>query len=212
MEGVFLTLEGLEGTGKTTNLAFLTQLLEEAGANVLVSREPGGTQLGEALRELILNRHDLQVSAMSELLMIFAARAQHLEQVIKPALAEGLWVISDRFTEASYAYQGSGRELGSAAVEVLEALVQAHLQPDVTFLLDIDPELGLRRASATGAPDRIEQEGLAFFERVRSGYLSRAEQFPERFKVVDASPSLEQVQTQLRMHVSALLNEKGLAT
>jgi len=210
MSGVFLTLEGLEGTGKTTNLAFVQQRLQQAGVDVLVTREPGGTPLGEALRDVILNRHDVQIGAMAELLMIFAARAQHLEQVIKPALAAGRWVLSDRFTEASYAYQGAGRSLGSEAVEVLENLVQQELQPDLTFLLDIEPELGLRRASATGAPDRIEQAGLPFFERVRSGYLARAQQFPQRFCVLDAAEPLLDVQAGLDNALAALLRDKGL--
>lgn len=210
MSGVFLTLEGLEGTGKTTNLAFTKQWLEEAGVDVLVTREPGGTPLGEALRDVLLNRHDVQIDAMAELLMIFAARAQHIEQVIKPALTEGRWVISDRFTEASYAYQGMGRKLGVEAVAVLEQLVQGQFQPDLTLLLDIEPELGLRRASATGAPDRIEQAGLPFFERVRVGYLARAKQFPQRFCVVDAAEPLAVVQKGLRAALNELLIAKGV--
>lgn len=210
MGGVFLTLEGLEGTGKTTNLAFITELLQQAGVDVLVTREPGGTPLGEALRDVLLNRHDVQIDAMAELLMMFAARAQHIEQVIKPALAEGHWVVSDRFTEASFAYQGAGRQLGAEAVATLEALVQGQLQPDLTLLLDIDPELGLRRASKTGAPDRIEQAGLAFFERVRAGYLARAEQFPQRFCLLDAAKPLDVVQSGLSAALNQLLQSKGV--
>ena len=210
MGGVFLTLEGLEGTGKTTNLAFITELLQQAGVDVLVTREPGGTPLGEALRDVLLNRHDVQIDAMAELLMMFAARAQHIEQVIKPALAEGRWVVSDRFTEASFAYQGAGRQLGAEAVATLEVLVQGQLQPDLTLLLDIDPELGLRRASKTGAPDRIEQAGLAFFERVRAGYLARAEQFPQRFCLLDAAKPLDVVQSGLSAALNHLLQSKGV--
>lgn len=210
MAGVFITLEGLEGTGKTTNLSFVSDCLQSVGCEVVVSREPGGTPLGEALREIILNRHDVEIAAMSELLMIFAARAQHLEQVIKPALDRGAWVLSDRFTEASYAYQGAGRELGAKTVAVLEQLVQQELQPKLTLLLDIEPELGLRRASATGAPDRIEQAGLTFFERVRQGYLARADQFPERFCVVDASQPLPQVQADLSAALTKLMQEQGV--
>ena len=210
MAGVFLTLEGLEGTGKTTNLAFITELLQQAGVDVLITREPGGTPLGEALRDVLLNRHDVQIDAMAELLMMFAARAQHIEQVIKPALAEGHWVVSDRFTEASFAYQGAGRQLGAEAVATLEALVQGQLQPDLTLLLDIDPELGLRRASKTGAPDRIEQAGLAFFERVRAGYLARAEQFPQRFCLLDAAKPLDVVQSGLSAALNQLLQSKGV--
>ena len=210
MAGVFLTLEGLEGTGKTTNLAFITELLQQAGVDVLITREPGGTPLGEALRDVLLNRHDVQIDAMAELLMMFAARAQHIEQVIKPALAEGRWVVSDRFTEASFAYQGAGRQLGAGAVATLEVLVQGQLQPDLTLLLDIDPELGLRRASKTGAPDRIEQAGLAFFERVRAGYLVRAEQFPQRFCLLDAAKPLDVVQSGLSAALNQLLQSKGV--
>lgn len=210
MAGVFITLEGLEGTGKTTNLAFITELLQQAGIDVLVTREPGGTPLGEALRDVLLNRHDVQIDPMAELLMMFAARAQHIERVINPALAEGRWVVSDRFTEASFAYQGAGRQLGAEAVATLETLVQGQLQPDLTLLLDIDPELGLRRASATGAPDRIEQAGLAFFERVRAGYLARAEQFPQRFCLLDAAEPLDAVQSGLRIALYDLLQSKGV--
>jgi dTMP kinase len=210
MAGVFLTLEGLEGTGKTTNLTFITELLQQAGVDVLVTREPGGTPLGDALRDVLLNRHDVQIDPMAELLMMFAARAQHIGQVIKPALAEGRWVVSDRFTEASFAYQGAGRQLGAEAVATLEALVQGQLQPDLTFLLDIDPELGLRRASATGAPDRIEQAGLAFFERVRAGYRSRAEQFPQRFCLLDAAEPLDVVQSGLHAALHGLLQSKDV--
>lgn len=210
MSGVFLALEGLEGTGKTTNLAFVTEQLEQAGVKLLVTREPGGTPLGEALRSVLLNRHDLQIDAMAELLMMFAARAQHLEQVIKPALAEGCWVVTDRFTEASYAYQGAGRLLGAESVAVLESLVQGGRQPDLTLLLDIAPELGLDRARSTGAPDRIEQAGLPFFERVREAYLARAAQFPERFCVVDAAQPLAAVQAELQVALSRLLRAKGV--
>lgn len=209
MRGAFVTLEGLEGTGKTTNLAFVEEQLRRAGVEVLLTREPGGTPLGEALREVILNRDDVAIGAMAELLMIFAARAQHLEQVIRPALARGQWVLSDRFTEASYAYQGGGRELGAAAVAQLESLVQDELQPDLTLLLDIEPALGLQRAGATGAPDRIERAGAAFFERVRAAYLARASAAPARFCVVDAGRPLAAVQADLRAALQRLLAARG---
>lgn len=209
MAGVFLTLEGLEGTGKTTNLAFVSDFLHSRGIDVLVTREPGGTSLGEALREILLCAFEMRIGAMAELLMIFAARAQHLEEVIKPALAQGHWVLSDRFTEASYAYQGAGRELGAEAVAVLELLVQAELRPNLTMLLDIDPAAGLRRASARGAPDRIEQAGLPFFERVRMGYLQRAQQDPQRFVLVDAAQPLASVQADLQKALGALLVAQG---
>jgi len=209
--GRFLTLEGLEGTGKTTNLAWVSAYLRDAGVDLLVTREPGGTALGEALREVLLNDHTVAIGAMSELLMIFAARAQHLQEVIEPALAKGQWVISDRFTEASYAYQGAGRELGVGPVATLESLVQDGLQPDLTLLLDIDPVQGLARARATGKPDRIEQAGLPFFERVRQGYLDRAAGDPNRVCVVDAAQSLAGVQSCLQRRLDLFLADSGLS-
>ncbi len=194
----FITLEGIEGVGKSTNMALITDCLQQWGAHCTVTREPGGTALAERIRELLLASHDEPVAGMTELLLIFAARAQHLAQVIRPALQAGRWVISDRFTDATYAYQGGGRGLDNAIIASLESLVQDQLRPDLTFLLDLDPHTGLGRASRRAELDRFEQEKLAFFERVRSGYLQRAAAEPGRFVVIDAGQPLDQVQQEIR--------------
>jgi dTMP kinase len=195
--GLFITVEGGEGVGKSTNLAFLESLLREHGVEVVVTREPGGTVLGERIRELLLNAGDVAVSEMAELLLIFAARAQHIAEVIEPALAAGRWVLCDRFTDATYAYQGGGRGLDVSAVRDLEDLVQGQLRPDVTLLLDVPVATGMARAEGRGELDRIEQESIAFFERVRCSYLELAENSSGRFRVVDASVPIEEVQQQL---------------
>lgn len=194
MSGYFITLEGIEGVGKTTNLNYVREKLEQRGIEVVVTREPGGTPLGEQIRELLLTPREESIADMAELLLVFAARAQHLESVIAPALARGAWVLCDRFTDATFAYQGGGRELDDAPVALLESLVQGERRPDLTLLLDLPVETGLARARARGKPDRIEGEQRAFFERVRNAYLERARQAPERVAVIDAAPPLEQVQ------------------
>lgn len=209
--GRFITLEGGEGVGKSTNLAFTASLLEAAGLDVQRTREPGGTPLAERVRELIVSPAGEAVPPMAELLLIFAARALHIEGCIRPALAAGRWVLCDRFTDASYAYQGAGRELGEAPVRWLEEAVQGELRPDLTLLLDADPEIGLARADARGAADRFEQERIAFFRRVRAGYLARAAAEPQRFRIVDASGSLEEVQSQIRTHINEYLEINGKA-
>lgn len=203
--GRFITLEGGEGVGKSTNLAFIADLLEAAGHEVVCTREPGGTPLAERVRELIVSPGAETVPPLAELLLIFAARALHIDGCIRPALAAGRWVLCDRFTDASYAYQGAGRGLGAAPVRWLEAQVQGELRPNLTLLLDADPALGLARATKRGAADRFEQEELEFFRRVRAGYLARAEDEPRRFRIVDASQSLEQVQIELRQHINIFI-------
>ncbi len=200
--GRFITIEGLEGTGKSTNMAFATEYLRDLGETVLVTREPGGTELAEQLRELLLQPRDEPIGDMSELLMIFAARAQHLERVIQPALASGTWVVCDRFTDATYAYQGAGRQLGAERISQLETLVQGSLRPDLTLILDIDPAMGLGRARERGDPDRFEQEEIAFFNRVRACYRRLAEEQPRRCRLIDAGRPLEAVQEQLRHHLN----------
>lgn len=195
--GRFLTLEGGEGVGKSTNIQFITRLLADQGIDCLVTREPGGTELAEKIRELLLSDHSEPVCEMTELLLVFAARAQHLQQKIKPALDAGKWVLCDRFTDATYAYQGAGRGLNREIITALETLVQGELRPDLTVLLDIDPVIGLARAGQCGEPDRFEKEKQVFFERVRQGYLERAATEPERFLVVDASASLADVQSDI---------------
>ena len=197
VSGRFLTLEGGEGVGKSTNIQFITQLLADKGINCLVTREPGGTELAEKIRDLLLSEHTEPVGEMTELLLVFAARAQHLQQKIKPALAAGQWVLCDRFTDATFAYQGAGRGLNREVISALETLVQGELRPDLTVLLDIDPAIGLARAGQCGAPDRFEKEKLGFFERVREGYHERAADEPERFLVIDASAPLLEVQAEI---------------
>ncbi|AFU97935.1 dTMP kinase [Simiduia agarivorans] len=203
--GLFVTVEGTEGVGKTTNMAFVQQYLEARGINVLRTREPGGTPLAENIRELLLAQRDETVDSTAELLLVFAARAQHFNQVICPALAEGNWVLCDRFTDATYAYQGAGRGLDVSLIAQLEQVVQGPLRPDCTLLLDIDVSAGLARAGRRGALDRFETEAQAFFERVRQCYLSRAQAEPHRFRVVDAGQSLEQVQAELAAVLDQLL-------
>jgi dTMP kinase len=192
--GKFLTLEGTEGVGKSTNLAFVRDWLTSRNIQVVVTREPGGTPLAEQVRELLLAKRDEPVDETAELLLIFAARAQHLAQVIKPALEKGVWVLSDRFTDATFAYQGGGRGLSKLVIQQLEQLVQANLRPDLTLILDIDVKLGLSRASQRGELDRFESETLDFFERVRAAYRERAIANPTRYTIVDAGQTLEKVQ------------------
>tara|TARA_R110001592_G_scaffold363036_1_gene679436 strand:+ start:50671 stop:51324 length:654 start_codon:yes stop_codon:yes gene_type:complete len=195
--GLFITVEGGEGVGKSTNIAFLEQHLRDRGVDLLVTREPGGSKLGETLRQLLLDVDDEPVDPMAELLMMFAARAQHIKTRIEPALSAGRWVLCDRFTDATYAYQCGGRGIPRSAVAALEELVQGQLRPDCTLLLDAPVSTGMARARERGELDRFEREELAFFERVRATYLDLAESSSGRYRVVDASQSLEAVQIQL---------------
>lgn len=201
----FLTLEGVEGVGKTTNIAFIADYLKQAGKSVVTTREPGGTAIAEHIRGLLLNHHDETLCNESELLLMFAARAQHINEVIKPALNSGHWVVCDRFTDATYAYQGGGRHFDMGDIAWIEQFVQKGLTPDKTVLLDLSVELGLKRAASRSEPDRFESEKQAFFEDVRGVYLSRAAAEPNRFCVVDASQSLEQVQQSIASHLDELL-------
>lgn len=205
--GRFITLEGTEGVGKSTNLQFIQTVLEQHSVQYQLTREPGGTPLAEEVRELLLANREEQVAEDAELLLVFAARAQHLNQVIRPALARGDWVLCDRFTDATFAYQGGGRGLDNQLIAQLEATVQRGLQPDLTILLDLPVEIGLARARQRADLDRFENEQIEFFERVRSAYLSRAESDPQRFAVVDASGTLEQVQQQIRDVLNKYLAE-----
>jgi len=195
--GLFITLEGPEGAGKSTNREYLAQRLRERGLDVVLTREPGGTPLAERIRELLLTPADEPMNSDTELLLVFAARAQHLAQVIRPALTRGAVVLCDRFTDATFAYQGGGRGLSSARIEQLESFVQGELRPDLTLIFDLPVEIGLSRAAARGRLDRFEQEGLGFFEAVRSAYLDRARQAPQRYSVIDAGQSLSAVQKDL---------------
>ncbi|WP_278621254.1 dTMP kinase, partial [Ectopseudomonas oleovorans] len=193
MTGLFITLEGPEGAGKSTNREYLAERLRERGIDVLLTREPGGTPLAERIRELLLDPSDEPMAADTELLLVFAARAQHLQQVIRPALAKGSVVLCDRFTDATYAYQGGGRGLSIERIAQLEQFVQGELRPDLTLIFDLPVEIGLARAAARGRLDRFEQEGRGFFEAVRQAYLQRAEQAPQRYRVLDAGQTLAQV-------------------
>ena len=203
--GKFLTIEGTEGVGKSTNLAFVADWLRGRGIEVIVTREPGGTPLAEEIRSLLLSKREEPFDETAELLLVFAARAQHLAQVIKPALARGAWVLSDRFTDATFAYQGGGRGLSKATIEQLEQLVQGDLRPDLTLILDIDVELGLNRARQRGELDRFESEAVVFFERVRAAYRQRAESAPNRYALVDAGKTLDEVQTEIDQVLTRLI-------
>ncbi len=205
----FITLEGIEGAGKGSNIAFIAEWLAARGIDSVRTREPGGTELGEALREMLLGFKHLEMAADTELLLMFAARAQHLHEIIRPALAAGRWVLCDRFTDASYAYQGHGRQLGEETIGALEQLVQRGLKPDLTLLLDVPVELGLERAGQRSAPDRFEREQRAFFERVRAGYLVLAEREPERIRVIDASRPLAEVQRAIGTCLEEIVAREG---
>lgn len=205
--GKFITLEGSEGVGKSTNMAVIKEWLEDNNIDYVATREPGGTPLSEEIRQLLLSPREEKVDATAELLLVFSARAQHINTFIKPHLERGTWVLSDRFTDATFAYQGYGRGLDLALIEQLEQTVQQGLQPDLTVYLDVDVKVGLERARARGELDRFEQEAIDFFEKVRQGYLARVNQSPARFAVVDAGQSIEKVgldaKAQLTKHLGA---------
>ncbi len=206
--GLFITLEGGEGAGKSTSLEYLCTRLLAAGVNVRRTREPGGTALGEKIRELLLNPGHTGMHSDTELLLMFAARAQHLHELILPALARGEWVICDRFTDATYAYQGGGRGIDVQRIALLENWVQQGFQPDTTLLFDLPVAQGLERAGKRGALDRFEQEQQDFFEQVRHAYLERAAQNPERFLIVDAGRELAAVQQQLDDIINTILTSR----
>jgi dTMP kinase len=208
--GLFITMEGGEGVGKSTNLAFLERLLIGNNIDVVTTREPGGTPLGEQIRELLLQVGHEGMSPTTELLLIFAARAQHIQEVIEPALATGKWVLCDRFTDATYAYQCGGRGLECGIVRQLEELVHNKLQPDFTVLLDVPVSTGMARAKGRGNLDRFEQESLEFFERVRSYYLQLARENYDRYRVIDASAALEEVQAKLSNFAAELLSYRAI--
>ena len=198
----FITLEGTEGVDKSTALSYIQAYLTEHYVPFISTREPGGTPLAEKIRHLLLTKDDEKMAHHTELLLMFAARAQHLEQVIKPALAAKTWVLCDRFTDASYAYQGGGRGLPMSEIAQLESLVQGTLQPTLTLWLDAPVEIGLQRAAARHQLDRFEQEKVAFFDKVRAVYQQRAQSYPQRYRRIDANVPLEQVQAQLKAVLS----------
>ncbi len=209
MSGQFITIEGQDGAGKSTNLAIIQNCLEKAGIEYVLTREPGGTELGENLRELLLNDKDQIIGDMAELLMIFAARAQHLQETIEPGLQAGRWIVCDRFTEATYAYQGGGREIPLTQIQTLEQLVQKNRRPDLTILLDLPEELGASRAQSRSNPDRFETQHREFKQRVRRSYLDQAKRFPKRIMVVDASASLDEVNQQVKTLIDEHIRNHG---
>ena len=208
MRGAFISLEGIEGVGKSTNVLFTAETVRRAGYEVVTTREPGGTPFGERVREWILNGDHGALSADIEALLMFAARARHLDEVIRPALAAGRWVICDRFTDATFAYQGGGRGASATLLDALRKEIQQGLEPDLTLLLDAPLDVGAARIS-NRALDHFEREQRPFFERVRSAYLRLAEEHSARIKVVDASSSLALVQQQIETHVRTLLDRRG---
>lgn len=205
--GKFITIEGVEGVGKSTQIASIEAFLNERGIDFICSREPGGTAMAEQIRELLLAPQEETVHGLTELLLIFAARTQHLREKIQPALRQGIWVLCDRFTDATYAYQGAGRGLGEQPIALLEDLVQEALRPDLTVVLDLDPETGLRRAEQRGDLDRFEREHIAFFQRVRQAYREMAAAAPQRYLLVDASADREEVSSRL---IDELASRLGL--
>jgi dTMP kinase len=206
-KGWFITVEGGEGAGKTTQIARIAHWLHERGHTVVQTREPGGTALAEKLREILLDNDNVALSSLTELLLMFAARAQHLDDLIRPALDRGETVICDRFTDATWAYQGGGRGLPAQPIATLEQLVHGDLQPDLTLLFDLPVAVGLERAARRGESDRFESETLAFFERVRAAYLERAARFPERFVLIDAAQDEDSVWS----HVELALDGRNAA-
>jgi dTMP kinase len=217
MRGLFITLEGIDGAGKSTHLRKLAQRLRSLGYRVRATREPGGTKLGEAIRRLLVEREKLRIAPLAELALMYAARAEHMEEVIRPALARGDLVLSDRFNGASFAYQGYGRGLGSAVVAAFDHAVCGALQPDLTLILDLDPRIALARAHSRGMrkassiprrPGRFEQEGLPFLKRVRRGYLKLARANPARIKVVNATGEPREVEAQIQRAVERFLERR----
>lgn len=205
--GRFITVEGIEGVGKSTNIDFIRQRLEALGKTVVVTREPGGAEVSEAIREILLSPELPGMHPDTELLLMFAARAEHLHRRILPAVEAGQWVVCDRFTDATYAYQGGGRGIPSERIRILESFVQGDLRPDLTLLLDADVHTGLARAKHRGGADRFEQETVAFFERVRAAYHARARAHPERYRLIDAARPLAEVQADIAAVLAAAVGE-----
>ena len=203
--GKFITVEGIEGVGKSSNVEFLREAVEKRGFDVLTSREPGGTPMAERIRDMLIEHGDEPVPDIAELLLMFASRSLHVNNVIQPALAAGTWVICDRFTDASRAYQGGGRGFPQMDINRLVEWVHGDLRPDLTILLDAPVEIGMSRAGRRGRPDRIEIERVDFFERVRECYLSLAEAEPERFAVIDASGDIESVRASIESVIDQII-------
>ena len=209
--GVFITLEGGEGAGKSTNVQWLADYLRARGKTVLVTREPGGTTVGEAIRGVLLDPELPAMHSDTELLLMFAARNEHLHRKILPALAQGTWVLCDRFTDATYAYQGFGRGIDQQRIGALETWVQGELRPDYVLLFDLDVATGMTRAHARGRADRFEQEHSTFFEKIRAGYLQRAAQQPECYPIINAALALDEVQAQLQTAIEQIIQQADAA-
>jgi dTMP kinase len=204
-QGLFLSVEGVEGGGKSTNIAYIADFLESAQIPFILTREPGGTEIAEAIRELLLDPKLPAMHADTELLLMFAARAEHLQTKILPALQAGKWVVCDRFTDASYAYQGGGRGIDLQKIATLETWVQGNLRPDATLLFDLEADIGLKRTQKRGAADRFEKEAIEFFNAVRAQYLRMATQEPQRYHIIEAQYDLPKVQQQLQQTLELLL-------
>lgn len=202
--GRFITVEGIEGAGKSTHIPAMRAFLEARGHRVLMTREPGGTPVGEQIRKLLLEPRGEGMEADTELLLMFAARAEHVGRVIRPALAAGSWVLCDRFTDATFAYQGGGRGIEAARIEALEDWVQGGLRPDLVLILDVSPATGMARIGDRGRRDRIEKEDMDFFERIRQSYLTRAARHPERYRIIDTEADLATVQARLAVELEDL--------
>ena len=208
MSGQFITIEGIECVGKSTNAKFIENTLNKKGYKTLVTREPGGSGVGEKIRNILLFENKDTISPMTELLLLFAAREKHINEIIKPALRQGIWVICDRFTDASFAYQGFGREMGFDKVNALKSLIQKDFEPELTILLDAPLEIITSRRKLN-PNDRFESEDKVFFERVRNGYLELANIFDERVKVIDASKDIKEVQDQIQILINDLVRNQS---
>jgi len=207
VDGKFITVEGIEGVGKSTNIEFLSAIIEDNGISVLRTREPGGTPMAERIRQMLLEHGTEELPDIAESLLFFASRSLHVSNAIRPALAAGQWVVCDRFTDASRAYQGHGRGLGIERINLMAEWVQEGLQPDLTILLDAPAEVGMARAEKRGAADRLDSEEASFYRRVRDGYLGLAAAEPERFAVIDASQEIEPVRDAIAVVINRLLSE-----
>ncbi len=203
-KGKFITIDGVEGSGKSTQIDFICNYLDSKGINVILTREPGGTELGEKIRDILLSTDTKSMHADTELLLMFAARNEHINTKIVPALENGDWVLSDRFTDSSYAYQGAGRGLDIERIAQLEKWVLQDFTPDMTLLLDVPVELGMSRVESRGKKDRIELENIEFFNRVRDGYISRSRKFPNRIKLIDSAKNIEHTTEQIKAVLDSL--------
>ncbi|MFT7140884.1 MAG: dTMP kinase [Candidatus Azotimanducaceae bacterium] len=205
--GLFITIEGVEGVGKSTNLAFIHSLLAAADIPFVTTREPGGTPLAEKIRHLLLDKNNTEMADITELMLVFAARAQHVSMLIEPALSRGEWVVCDRFTDSTYAYQGGGRNVSSDLIQSIDVVALNQYRPDITLLLDLPIEVGLERASQRGELDRFERESVEFFKRVRDTFLARAKREPLRFRLIDAGQSLAEVQIAIQIAITQAIED-----